>query len=185
MEINQGVQPVIQGDGLPLTGRSSSGQFLPGTSGNPAGPPSIMKGWQRYGDRLKFLSEKYSPDEILSFAESRYERSKLSSFDAIAIMHLARSLDPDLTKTKAGTDDLRGERKELLDRIEGQTKSQTEITGANGAPIMPLIKIVFESNNQEPPPAEIVQEETVVIENQSSQPAADVQTVQAPKIEFE
>ena len=65
---------------------------------------------------------------------------------------------------------------------------------------MPLIKIVFEGNNQEVAPAEIVQEASVVIENgltgadvlpaenliineaKLSDEAAKVQT---PKIEFE
>ena len=118
----------------------------------------------------------------------------------MAVMHLARAIDPALTKTKAGTDDLRGERKELLDRIEGQTKAVSEITGAGGTALMPLIKIVFEGNNQEVAPAEIVQEASVVIENgltgadvlpaenliineaKLSDEAAKVQT---PKIEFE
>lgn len=149
-----------------------NGKFLPGNNANPNGSPKINEGWQRYGDRAKVLGEKYTADEIAAFAESKYLRSQLTYWDAMTIMHMARALDPTLTKTKAGTDDLRGERKELLDRIEGQSKAQTEVTGANGSAIMPLIKIVFEGNNEPIPELTLpavepltITQEPVTIEN--------------------
>ena len=174
-----------------ITGRGPDGKFLPGFSGNPAGAPQIAgKGWQRYGDRLKHLLETYTPDQLIEFAESRYARSKLSSIDAIAAVHIGRSLEKELTATRAGTDDLRGERKELLDRIEGQTKALTEITGANGAAITPLIKIVFEGNNSAiEQKTEEQAAETIVIEQAPTEkipveiPAAE--NIDGPKVEFE
>lgn len=123
------------------------GKFLPGNNANAAGSEG---GWQKPATRIAYLAERYSPDEISAFAESRYLRSKLPYWDSVYVMWMARAQDPELTRTKAGTDDLRGERKELLDRVHGQTKATTELTGAGGSALIPQIKIVFETDASSP-----------------------------------
>lgn len=113
--------------------RLPDGTFAPGNNANPAG--GARKGWTPYKLRCQLLLEKYTTEELLAFARNDAELAKLSSIDAVAVVHLARSIDAKLSMTESGSSDIRGERKELLDRIEGQSRASLELTGPNGGAV--------------------------------------------------
>lgn len=170
-----------------LSQRNPDGTFKPGNNVNPAGRPTALPTWQRHGDTAQMLMNMYTPDEIIAFAESKYERSKLTTPQAIAALHIARALDPELTKISSGSDDVRQERKDLLDRIEGPTNSKLELTGASGTALSPLIKIVFEGNNNAK--LSSPEDSQTTIENAAAdvniQGQSSSSNTQLPKIEFE
>ena len=113
--------------------RSPDGTFAPGHSGNPAGGGGNQKHWTPYANRIAQLMEKYTTQQILTMAEDKYAlREMPHPMDASAILHIARTIDKSLTETASGSDDVRGERKELLDRVEGQSKSTTQFQNPDG-----------------------------------------------------
>ena len=86
---------------------------------NPTGKNGQMKGWQRYGARAKILVERYTADEIKEIVNDKQKFGSLSMIDAILIRHLAGCL--------AG-DDVRGERMDLVDRMDGKPQQPVEHT---------------------------------------------------------
>lgn len=109
--------------------RDAAGRFLGGVSGNPSGTTKF-KGYQPMSQRIVYLSEKYTPEEIVKFARDKEWRTKqLCYMDCLAVVHMARALDPALTRTDSGADQALKTFKELFDRVEG-TSVQTIRTGA-------------------------------------------------------
>ena len=91
--------------------RNPNGTFGANNCANPKGANGHKKGWQRYGTRAKYWLEKLTAQELRDLATDSERFGNLSSIDAIVIRHIVNTL--------AG-EDIRNERKDLLDRIEGQ-----------------------------------------------------------------
>ena len=92
--------------------RNPDGTFVAGgPTPNPLGANGHKKGWQRYGTRAKYWLEKLTAHELRELVTDADKFGKLSSIDAIVVRHLVNTLVGD---------DIRQERKDLLDRIEGQ-----------------------------------------------------------------
>lgn len=108
--------------------RDENGRLLPGcTTQNPEGRNGHVEGYQPYGIRaLKFLE--MTEDAIAALAADKVERGKLPYIDAVIIRHLAATI--------ADGKEARRERKDLLDRIEGQPVAVVDTTvrgkSANG-----------------------------------------------------
>ena len=49
-------------------------------------------------------------------------KDELGYWDTLAIVHMARAICPELTKTDTGADQVHKERKELLDRVDGPVR---------------------------------------------------------------
>jgi hypothetical protein len=108
--------------------RNKNGTFAIGNQ-IATGRPS---GYQSYGARAIMLSEKYTREQIIEFANNpELAEEKLSYFDALCITHMARAIDKQLTATDSGADQVGKERQQLLDRIEGQSKVVAEVTNKN------------------------------------------------------
>lgn len=107
------------GDGEKKEIRDAKGRFLPGCSGNPNGAPGT---WQPYRLRLnKWLD--MSAEEFNKIANSPSEIKKLSMIDVVCVRHVANMVKGE---------DVRQERGQALDRIEGKVTDKTEITGKDG-----------------------------------------------------
>lgn len=116
--------------------RNEDGTFKDGHTGNPEGVNGHARGWQRYGDRAQKLAERYSTAEILLFGSDPVVRAaKLSYWDSVIVLHMARMIDPKLTETDSGADSVNRERSAMLDRIEGAPKQTIA-----GDPDKPLVK---------------------------------------------
>lgn len=92
--------------------RRSDGTFAPGNCANPNGGKGKQK-WQPYGKRVTYWLEKLSASELRAMAKDKKRMGDLSLIDSICIRHILNTL--------AG-EDIRQERKDMLDRIEGQPK---------------------------------------------------------------
>lgn len=114
--------------------RNQDGTIAKGNTLNPLGCNGHKEGWQRYGTRAKHWLDKLTAQELRDLATDSLVFNKLSSLDAIIIRHLVNTLSGD---------DIRGERKELLDRIEG-TPDRLVIQGDKDAdPIQSNMTVTF------------------------------------------
>lgn len=101
--------------------RDSGGKWKKGVSGNPAGFPA--GGYQsrtrlRYADRLQELREEYSTGDLLDLMADKKAFRKLSVRDAQIVRHLVNTLVGD---------DIRLEREQMLDRLEGKVQPNTPL----------------------------------------------------------
>jgi len=100
--------------------RNPDGTYALGNISNPEGKNGHAQGWQKYGDRIIRLSEKYTTAQILEYAVDDVKRTtELSYWDAVCILHMARSMERRLTVTDSGADHVGKEREAMLSRIEG------------------------------------------------------------------
>lgn len=108
-----------------IAGRNSNGTFAKGHNLTLGGN---NKGYQPYGIRAKILAARYSPAEIIELADNeKLREAKVSYWDSLCIVHMARALDRNLTMTESGADQVGKERSALLDRVEGTSKQTVEI----------------------------------------------------------
>lgn len=104
---------------MDTTTRMSDGTFAKSSVNNPTGANG-RTGWQPYEKRAKYWMDKLSVEELIALAQDPKEFGKLSSYDAIIVRHLVGCI--------LGSD-VRLERKDLIDRIEGTPKQTIENTG--------------------------------------------------------
>jgi len=102
----------------PNSGRTALGTFAPGNQLQPKGH------YQRYADRVKFIEEEYTADQILAIAHDPESLGNRSIRDAMIIRHLAMTLQPMVDASNA---DVRQEREALLDRLEGKANQSVDI----------------------------------------------------------
>jgi hypothetical protein len=106
--------------------RNTDGTFAVGNCANPNGANGNKRGWQKYGVRIAGWLEKLSAEELKILVNTPSEYGKLSSIDAIAVRHIVNALTGD---------DIRQERKDMLDRIEGAPKQTTVLEGDENRPL--------------------------------------------------
>jgi hypothetical protein len=129
--------------------RDENGKIKAGSVLNAGGRPTSI--WTPYATRVAQLTENYTTEEILAIVSDEKKLAKICvhPMDAMAFMHIARAIDRNLTTTASGNDDLRGERDALLDRVEGKSKSTTQIQNADGSNISPVINVVGVAANKQ------------------------------------
>lgn len=96
---------------IPPGTRDNAGRFAKGASGNPKG--AGKQPYQYYGVRSQYWLEKLTLGQIKQIVADPGQLDNYSCWDAIVLKHIAN--------TMSGPDQ-RAERKDLLDRIEGQPK---------------------------------------------------------------
>jgi|ERR1700722_734775 hypothetical protein len=99
--------------------RTSEGKFTKGFVANPEGNNG-NRSWQPYEKRAKHWLEKLSADELIALVNDKVAFGRLSSYDAIIVRHLVNCF---------ASADMRLERKDLVDRIEGTPKQTVEHNG--------------------------------------------------------
>jgi hypothetical protein len=99
--------------------RNSDGSFAKGFVANPEGKNG-NRSWQPYEKRAKHWLEKLSSDELVALGSDPSAFGKLSSYDAIIVRHLLNCI---------ASADMRLERKDLIDRIEGTPKQTVDLNG--------------------------------------------------------
>lgn len=130
--------------------------FQKGVSGNPNGASGLVDGYQRYGDRAKYLLGLYSVEGILELMADRKKFGKLPVKDGMIIKQLAESI--------AGSD-ARLERESLLDRIEGKAAQTIDVSGQIG-----IVQIVLQAATQQPIAEGLEQSKAPVLEHDQTMP---------------
>lgn len=109
--------------------RNPDGRFAEGNKANAEGKNGHSPGWQKYGTRAIELANRYTTEQILEYADNKEKRAKdLSYWDALCIVHMARAMDADMTRTESGADHVGKEREALVSRIEGTPRQTIDIT---------------------------------------------------------
>lgn len=88
-------------------------QFQPGQSGNAGGT-----GYQKYGDRVKYIEMKYTPEDILELTANPSKLNKLPVRDVQIIRRIAVTLADIAPTTRT---EIRMELESHLDRVEGKS----------------------------------------------------------------
>jgi hypothetical protein len=100
--------------------REKNGRFPKGFVANSKGNNGDRH-WQPYAKRAQHWMEKLSADQLTELVSNPAKFGKLSSYDAIIVRQLLNCF---------ASEDMRLERKDLIDRIEGTPKQTVDLNGS-------------------------------------------------------